>query len=400
MVKLKKLEIVFIILSFLSLALLHYIGTEKITAITPNEAEKEDIAQFIGLCVYSKGDFSVLYNGTETIIIHKGLEPNKVYKVMGKTIESSKSTIDVFEVIEVSPELLPLETLNGTFWKGSACYLLLPERIKLNKCLNVSKGEIVKVDGLFYGKKFYVVRYAQEGFPKRPENNMPFVIKGVVLDNRNPSTIWNGSEEIKVYLPYKTELKIGDIVEITGIAKLYSTLTLYVEDNSDIKFLGKPNITEIGKENIGDIAYGVCQVTKSTRYLKLNCTSLKLYGFSAKLGDIVEFKAIRRKNSLYCIECRVKIPREKLSNSICQPLPNIPSKIHGRVSWIKTYANGFSIANITNGKCWILLKLPKSLGVSLHENLTITAFGFHSTYRGRPAFEIPSGDELCLEKYS
>ncbi|RLF80394.1 hypothetical protein DRN44_07340, partial [Thermococci archaeon] len=81
----------------------------------------------------------------------------------------------------------------------------------------------------------------------------------------------------------------------------------------------------------------------------------------------------------------------------CNPNPEVPSKIEGDVEWVKVYSNGFGIANITNGNCWTLLKLPKSIGVTLEEGGHVVAFGFHTTYREMPAFEIASKEDVITD---
>ncbi|WP_367884799.1 hypothetical protein [Thermococcus sp. JCM 11816] len=63
---------------------------------------------------------------------------------------------------------------------------------------------------------------------------------------------------------------------------------------------------------------------------------------------------------------------------------------------MKRYRNGFGLANVTDGNCWVLLKLPpKSLGISVASGENVTAYGFFTTYREKPAFEIQSGEDLC-----
>ncbi|USS41281.1 hypothetical protein NF865_03555 [Thermococcus aggregans] len=396
MIKLMKLGIVLMVTSLFSILLLYLIGTESTSPVSLEIADEGDLVNFTGLCVYSQEGFSVLYNGEDTIVVYETLDMDKTYEVMGKLLDESKHSVEVFEINETSHSTLILESLQGAFWIDYSCYLLTPQKIKLSKCLNANKGEMVDVYGLFYGSEFHVVDYIPKGFLKTPMDKMPFKIKGVVIRNTTPATIWNGSKEFNVYLPYKTKLALGDKVEVLGTARLYSTLTIYVNSPEDVKVIGKAKTVPIGKERIGEIAHGVCQVTKTGVSLSLNCTELKLYGFSANFGDIIEFHGIRRKNSLYCIKCTVKIPREKLPNSICSPLPNVPLKIQGKVEWVKQYKNGFGLANVTDKNCWILLKLPKSLGISLETNQTITAFGFYTTYREKPAFEIPSRDDICL----
>jgi len=396
MIKLTKLEIVLIAVSIVSILLLYLIGAEATTPVPLERAERGSLINFTGVCVYSQNDFSVLYDGKDTIVLYDALKMDKSYRVVGKLLDESKHSVEALRINEVPYNALNLDSIEGAFWIDSSCYLLTPQRIKLSKCLNITKGEKVKVYGLFYGERFHVVDYIPKGLLKIPINGMPFKIRGIVIRNTSPITIWNGSEEIDAYLPYKTKLELGDEVEIMGIARLYSTLTLYVNSPSDVKVIGKAKTVPVGKETIGEIAHGVCQVTKDGISLGLNCTELKLYGFSANFGDIIEFYGIRRRNSLYCIECTVKIPRDELPNSICNPDFGTPLKIHGKVEWVKVYKNGFGLANVTNEECWILVKLPKSLGVYPEVNETLTAFGFYTTYREAPAFEIPSRDDICL----
>jgi len=169
---------------------------------------------------------------------------------------------------------------------------------------------------------------------------------------------------------------------------------------NDVKVLGPAEEKPINLAQIGDIATGECLITRSTsRYLKLNCTDLRLYGFHAKVGDTVRFDALRRKSSLLCLNCSVVEPREKLPNDICSFEDGSFARILGKVTWVKVYRNGFGIANVTNGTCSVLLKLPSRLGVSLTENESVTAYGFFTTYRGKPAFEVQSGEDLCSGKH-
>jgi len=131
------------------------------------------------------------------------------------------------------------------------------------------------------------------------------------------------------------------------------------------------------------------------RSLSLNCTEMKLYGFSARVGDVVHFEALRRGSSLLCLNCTVSLPREELPNGICSFSPGKFARVSGNVSWVRVYRNGFGLANLTDGNCWVLLKLRKSLGVSVEVNETVTAYGFFTTYRDMPAFEMGSGEDLC-----
>ncbi|MEO2151218.1 MAG: hypothetical protein ABGW50_00965, partial [Thermococcus sp.] len=89
---------------------------------------------------------------------------------------------------------------------------------------------------------------------------------------------------------------------------------------------------------------------------------------------------------------------EELPNGICSFREGSFARISGRVAWVRVYRSGFGLANVTNGTCWVLLKIPSRLDISLVENESVTAYGFFTTYRGKPAFEVQSGDDLCSGK--
>ncbi|ASJ10320.1 hypothetical protein A3L12_02910 [Thermococcus sp. P6] len=386
-------KVLIVLMALASISALYYMGSQT-NAVPLENAGKGDLVEFQGLCVYSSGDFSVLYNGSASVAVFGGMEVGKAYRILGKVEDPEKDRLKLLEINETSPEFLPLEAIEGAYW--SDCRLLTPERVYMYPCLNVSKGEYLRAMGLFYRGKLYVVNYTVIDFRNTPEDGMPLRIEGSVIYGGNPATIWNG-EPVKVYLPYGMKLKPGDYVRVLGIVRLYSTLTVYVEDRRDVEVLGKAVKRPIGEESVGEIAYGECLVSKSNkRYLKLNCTSLPLYGFFAHVGDSIKFQAIRRENSLYCLNCEVSTPRERLNNTICRPVKG-PSKIEGNVEWVKVYANGFGLANVTDGSCWVLLKLRKSLGVTLREGEHVVAFGYHTTYRGMGAFEVYSREDVVVK---
>jgi len=350
---------------------------------------------FTGLCVRS-GEYSVLYNGTAVVIVGEHLELGKVYTVEGRLREAGETLwVDVSSVRPASVTF-PLESVEGAYWYSFGPVLLTPLRVRLAYPINASKGSLVKVEGLTYGSKFYPVKAVELGYLKEPENGMPYLLEGVVLYGGNPSVIWNGSEEFRVYLPHGHSLEPGLRVRVLGIARLYSTITIYVDSSDDVVVLGTAEEKPINLAQVGEVATGECLVVKATlRYLTLNCTNLRLYGFTARTGDTVRFEALRRKSSLLCLNCSLAKPREELPNGICSFQEGSFAKISGRVAWVKVYRNGFGIANVTNGTCSVILKLPLRLNVSLTENESVTAYGFFTTYRGKPAFQVNSGDDLC-----
>ncbi len=363
-------------------------------------SQKVRLINFTGLCIYSSPDFSVLTDGERKIAILKTLNTGTIYKVSGIMFNSTYSKLKPVKISRVSANTLKLKSIRGALWKDKECYLLTPSRIKLGWCINATKGTVLDVEGISYGSLFYPLHFSSRGYVEKPEEDMPFPVEGIVIYNSPNTVIWNGSEEIRLYLPYHIHLKLGNRVKVLGIAKFYSMLTIVVEAPEDIKIIGEAQKVPVDNATIGNIAEGTCMVLNRGRGLSLNCTTLKLYGFSAKIGDLVKFEAIRRRNSLYCLKCMVVASRNTLSNDICTPNPGKFGKIEGRVKWIKLYKNGFRLANITENSCWILLKLPKSLKISLKENQSITAFGTFTTYRDMPAFHVKSREDICSEKCS
>ncbi|WP_456422941.1 hypothetical protein [Thermococcus sp.] len=355
---------------------------------------------FTGLCVYSSGGFSVLYNGSTSVAIGEKLEPGKVYTVTGRLRETSKGLWMDVSSLSLGNVTFPLETIEGAYWVSYSPLLLTPARVHLAYPIDVSKGELVRVEGLSYGGKFYPVKVRALGYLEEPRDGMPYLIEGVVLYGGNPIEVWNGSEAFRVYLPHGVSLRPGLKVEVLGIARLYSTITLYVSSSEDLQVLGTAEGKSVERAGVGDIAVGRCLVLRKTsRYLKLNCTELKLYGFTARVGDEVQFKALRRESSLLCLDCSIVKPREELSNGICHFEEGNFAKISGKVAWVKVYKNGFGLANVTNGTCSLILKIPSKLGISLRENESLTAYGFFTTYRGIPAFKVESGEDVCLGRF-
>ncbi len=361
--------------------------------VISNSSESYDT--FTGLCIRSSGSFSLLTDGNRTLAVYTHLSPGTVYRVEG-VMRRSKSgwAMNPVKVVRTSP-IFPLENIRAAYWPSRGCYLLTPEKIRLGWCLHAEKGEILQLRGLLYGNRFYVVGFTSEGFPQRPRDGMPWMVEGVVLSSGRRTVLWNGSEEIVLYLPYGTRLTPGTRVRVVGITRFYSRLSLLVDSKHDVEVTGRSREVPMSTAEVGDIATGTCTVTSAGRALGLNCTSLPLYGFSAKSGDVVKIEALKRRSSLLCINCRLVRSRETLPNGICDFEPGDFAKIQGRINWVRAYRNGFGLANVTKGNCWVLLKLRKSLGAHLSANETLTAYGTFTTYRGLRAFEVQSGDDLC-----
>ncbi|ASJ11528.1 hypothetical protein [Thermococcus thioreducens] len=359
------------------------------------DAAPRDLDEFTGVCVYSSDSFSILSNGSTSVGVYSSLQEGVVYRVEGRMYNTSSGLRIRHVRIERAEATFPLSAVKGAYWVSSGYYILTPDRVRLALPLSAEKGELVEVDGIWYRNGFYPVRHRVLGFPEEPRDGMPWRIDGTVIYGGTKAVIWNGSEEIVLYLPYGTKVEAGRRVRVVGIVRFYSRLSLIVDSPDDISFVGYGEKVPVSEASVGDIAFGNCTVVGAGRSLKLNCTELKLRNFKARVGDRIYFEAVRRRSSLYCIDCRVIESREEIPNGICSFSSGELARVFGRVKWVRVYKNGFGLANVTDGNCWVLIKLRKSLNVSLKVNQTVTAYGFFTTYRGMPAFEVPSGDDLC-----
>ena len=383
MVTNKRLTVVLLIGSLVVLLIMARIGA------TTNADE------FTGVCVYSSGSFSLLSDGRTTVGVYTSLREGEVYRVVGRLYNTTSGVRLRDARIEPAEPDFPLSTLEGAYWPSSGPYILTPGRVRLATPIPVEKGRMVRIEGIWYRNRFYPVRYRVLGFLKKPKDGMPWVVEGTVIYNGSRTVLWNGSEEVVLYPPYGTSLEVGKRVRAVGIARFYSKLSLIVDSPDDVVVTGSAERVPVSEASIGDIAVGNCTVVDAGRYLRLNCAELKLYGFDARVGDRIHFEAVRRRFSLYCLRCYIIEPREGLPNGICSFSDGTFARIAGRVKWVRVYRNGFGLANVTNDDCWVLIKLRKSLNVSLEVNETVTAYGFFTTYRNMPAFDVPSGDDLC-----
>lgn len=392
MVKTGLLSAVLLVGALLSVAAMY--------AVTPGEAGS---STFVGVCVKTGEGYAILFNGTSTILVPKPLETGKVYAVEGEIEERNglQRISGRYRIREARSAPFPTETLQGAYWirKGKP-YLLTPDWVELSRPLDAPKGSRVKASGLRYGSKFYPVEYSViENASGEFDDGMPAKIRGVVLGHfgsKNRIVVWNGSERLYVYLPYGQTVSVGKAVEILGRVSITSRINVYVDSRGDVRVRGYPTSVPINESSTGEIGEGTCTVVRVEKSgLSLDCTDLKLKGVQARAGDVLRVKALNTGSYLRCIQCGIVKDRKELPNGICNPAKGRFSRIQGKVEWVKTYRNGFGIANVTNGPCWVLLKLPKSLGVSLSEGERVTAYGFFTTYRGERAFEVGSGDDVC-----
>ncbi|CAD5243262.1 conserved protein of unknown function [Thermococcus camini] len=366
-----------------------------LTVLAAMGESRQQSSAFVGLCVYSGDGFSILTNGTESVGVYASLDVGRVYRVTGVLYSSTSGLRMRPERVEPAEPTFPIDSLTGAYWPSRGYYLLTPAKIRLALPIDAAKGEMVSVEGLWHGGKFYPLNYRRLGLHEGPVDGMPWEVEGTVIYSGRQTLIWNGSEEIAVYPPYGVELEPGLRIRVLGIVRLYSRISLFVDSRDDILVLGLAERRPLQDAAIGDMAVGNCTVLGTGRSLKLDCADLRLYGFSARVGDVIHMEALRRRSSLLCLNCSVIMPREELPNGICSFSEGMFARISGNVSWVKVYRNGFGLANITAGDCWVLLKLRKSLGIRLDENDTVTAYGFFTTYRGMLAFEVASGDDVC-----
>ncbi len=354
---------------------------------------------FVGLCVYSSDGFSVLTNGSESIGVYAELKLGGVYNVTGSVFNTSSGLRIRPKRVRPSPPPFPTLDIRGFYWPSRGYYLLIPgsgKRIRLALPLNASKGNMVNVKGLFYHGRFYPMASSKMKPPKQPEDGMPWQAEGVILYSGRRTVLWNGSAEITLYLPYGLRLKPGTEVKALGIFRRYSMPSLLVDSPDDLTIVRSAPKAQVEKAKIGEIAEGTCTVVNVGKSsLRLNCTALRLIGFKARRGDTVHFEALMRKASMLCLNCTIRESREELPNGMCNFSPGKLARISGTVTWVKVYGNGFGLANVTYGDCWVLLKLRKSFGVSLRTNETVTAYGIFTAYRGMPALEIESGEDVC-----
>lgn len=371
-----------------------------LTSLLALQGQKSGEDTFTGVCVKSYDSFSILFNGSSTVLISQKLTEGKVYTVRGRLINSKKGArIEAVSITEESKPPEWVEEIQGSYWlyEGRP-YLLTPEWIKLSSPLQAKKGSVVKLYGVFYNDLFYPVDVELITPPSSSiKNGFPALVEGIILSNTSPAVLWNGTEKIYLYCPYGTRPKVGERVKVLGRVKLTSRINLYVDSKEDIKSLGYPSPVPVGSSHVGQLVEGECMTTRVLKSgIKLNCTELRLSGFKARVGDRVHFIALNTGSVLKCVDCSVSSSREMLQNGICTFQEGKTGKISGEVAWVKKYSNGFAIANVTQGRCWILLKLPKSLGVDVEEGGHVNAYGTFMLYRDMPSLQPWSGDDVCL----
>ncbi|EEB74650.1 hypothetical protein [Thermococcus sp. AM4] len=386
---------------YISLALVALLSTAGL--FTLGKSTDGNAKIFVGICVRAEKSYSLLFNSTDTLLVPGRLKVGRLYLISGE-IKETKAGLRVngrYSIEEPQTRPAWLEEIEGAYWtRGRKQYVLTPDWVELGRPLDVRKGNLVKALGVKYGSKFYPMEViSAEEPPRSIRDGMPALVRGTVLgtfgsDNR--VVLWNGSERLYVYLPHGQSLERGLLVEILGRIRITSRVNVYVDDMSDVRKLGHPKALPVGETSIGEIGEGRCLVLRVMKSgLQLNCTALKLRGFEARAGDTVEVRALNTGSSLVCLDCRLSLPRERLPNGVCNFREGMFSRVSGRVEWVKRYNNGFTLANVTSGKCWVLLKLPKSLGVEVEEGTRVTAYGTFTDYRGKPALQVSSGDDVC-----
>ncbi|NJF25600.1 hypothetical protein [Thermococcus sp. Bubb.Bath] len=361
---------------------------------------EEGQGTFEGVCVRSSSTYSLLFNGSKLLFLPEKLDIGTAYRVTG-LIKKDENGLKVSGRFKVKPLKGPtgwMEAINGSYWeRGSGAYLLTPAWVKLAREINVEKGSSILIWGVQYGSAFYPSDYVVISRPTGMfRDGFPVLVRGVILESSKETVLWDGGRRIYLHLQYGEKLTPGSTVWVLGRARVSYRLELYVDSMEDVRYLGMPRTVKGKAPQTGELVNMSCIVTGVLRTgLRLNCTDFKLKGFQARAGDRVSFIAIRDGTGLRCINCTVSTPREFLLNSICNFSEGNFARISGKVEWMKRYRSGFGIANMSNGKCWVLLKLPKSLGVDVEGGENITAYGGFTLYRGEPAFSVESGDDVC-----
>ncbi|NPA48015.1 MAG: hypothetical protein GXO14_05175 [Thermococci archaeon] len=347
--------------------------------------------RYTGICVRSGASYSILFNGSATVLIPQRLKIGEVYTVEGHMRKGRDGLI-------MQPKSLyrggnvRLEEIRGVYWSwGNGRWYVFSRtgRIRLAKSLDVALADVVDIEGVQYGELFYPVRVADKGPVKNPIDGAPWKLRGVVLSDR---TVWNGSERITVYPPHGVRLKLGSYVEVTGIVHVGTRVVVY---SSNVTVLGQANRAPVGTGRIGSVEVGRCLVLRDGKSARLNCTDLRVYGLRARTGDVVRLEALNRGTSLICINCTVVRRRETLPNGICSWKEGELGKVSGIVEWVKRYRNGFGIANVSRGNCSILIKLSSSLNFNPYRGDTVTVYGLFKLYRGERAIQPFTERDVC-----
>jgi len=359
-------------------------------------------SSFTGVCVRSYPTYSLLFNGSSTLLVKAELRKGEVYTIRGSFVPSGDLLSVRGKYSVESPSILKGgEWVKGYYWEKRRRPYLISENgwIPLGKILEAGKGSLVYIKGFFYGREFFPVELRRvAGVPGEPVDGHPIRVRGVILPGSPPRLFSNGTE-FYLSLPYGLHLRPGQVVEATGIVRETSKLWLYVYSGDDVRTVGFPTVKELGSSEKGDLVSGTCRVYEVKKSgLRLDCTEKLLRGFHARTADRIKFLALNTGGYLYCLNCTLLEGREHLPNGICGAKPGNVEKVEGRVEWVKRYSSGFQLANLSNGVCWLLLKIPKSTGKEVAAGEEVTVYGLISTYRGRPAITPSSGDDLCSSK--
>ncbi len=346
--------------------------------------------EYTGICVKSGESYSILFNGSSTILVLEKLDQGVIYTVKGHFKEGKHGKRITPESIKTGGNL-KLTKIRGIYWteRGQWYVFVRWRKIRLSKPLNLTDGMGTEVTGIRYNGVFYPVDILESWRVVKPVDGAPWRFRGVVLSSR---IVWNGSDRIAVYPPYGLELEPGRRVEVLGIVRIGTEVTVYAKE---VRTLGLAVEVPLADSGVGEIGTGKCRVLKGGRGLKLNCTNLTLYGFRARTDDVISLRALNRGRSLICVQCTVVIKREEMPNGICSWNERAVGKIGGKVAWVRYYKNGFGIANVTEGNCSVLLKISKSLDFHPAKGDVITAYGTFTRYRGLKALQPSTVGDVC-----
>jgi len=345
---------------------------------------------YTGMCVKSGDNYAVLFNGSSTILITRGLETGRIYTVKGHVKDGESGPIMRPTSISQGGSM-KLEEFRGVYWSRNGWYLFSKRgKLRLAGPLNVTPATEVILEGVYYNGIVYPVRLLSKSPTRGPRNGFPWMFEGVVFSRR---TVWNGSDRVTVYPPHGTELVIGTHVRVTGMVRVGARITVYA---SNVSVLGYAPEVPIEATKTGEMGTGSCLVLRGgDGLIKLNCTNLSVYGAKANTGDLLKVRVLNRGTSMICVRCTVLKSRREMPNGICSWREGKLGKVHGTVEWVKRYASGFGIANVTNGECSILVKLPSSLGFTPSKGDVITVYGEFVLYRGVRSIQPAMKRDVC-----
>ncbi|AFK21861.1 hypothetical protein [Pyrococcus sp. ST04] len=368
-------DVIYLLLSIVFLGLALIVSNQEPTKLS--DASEGSLVEFVGVCAYSSGDFSILTDGQVSVPVYSYLEPGKVYRVVG--IYRGKG----IKPREIREGTLELEEYIGAYWVDYYPSILTPKKIKLRFGLqNVTPGDIVKVRGVFFGSRLVPVEYEKLGRLREPRDGFPFNFTGVVLYGGNPALMLWENRSVRVYLRDNKTLTPGHRVSVLGITRVSgSRITVYA---SNFSILG------IADEMI---VSGGCRISEVLDdRVKVECLDMPLSNVTGRVGDIVEFKALKRFRDYLCLSCNVT-QRATMENMICHPEIGKVGRVSGVVEEA-SMKRGSLLIKVSKNGCKVLVKIREQLNVKPGDKLD--AFGVFSTYYSNPVLIVQGREDICV----